>query len=93
MLTGDVKMFGTAATMQEFSEKLLKWQADVGGGQQNAQRLKRSRWKRQICRYLLDAELNLFHYMLKYNYSFFDSNIYGNVIAFMGYHPLRAFAL
>ena len=27
--------------------------------------------------------------MLKYNYSFVASNIYGNVIAFMGYHPLE----
>ena len=30
-LTEAVKMFGTAAITQEFSKKLLKWQADVGG--------------------------------------------------------------
>ena len=31
-LTEAVKMFGTAAITQEFSKKLLNWQADVGGG-------------------------------------------------------------
>ena len=30
-LTEAVKMFGPEATMQEFSKKLIKWQADVGG--------------------------------------------------------------
>ena len=31
-LKKSVKSFGTAATTQEFFKKLLKWQADVGGG-------------------------------------------------------------
>ena len=31
VLTEAVKMFGPAAITQEFSKKLLKWQADVGG--------------------------------------------------------------
>ena len=30
-LTAAVNMFGMAATTKEFSEKLLKWQADVEG--------------------------------------------------------------
>ena len=30
-LTEAVKMFGPAATTQEFSKKLLKWKADVRG--------------------------------------------------------------
>ena len=30
-LTADVKIFGPAATTQEFLKKLLKWKADVGG--------------------------------------------------------------
>ena len=31
-LTEAVEKFGPAATMQDFSEKILKWQADVKGG-------------------------------------------------------------
>ena len=31
VLTEAVKIFGPAVTTQEFSKKLLKWQADVGG--------------------------------------------------------------
>ena len=30
MLTESVKMFGPAAITQEFSKKILKWQADFG---------------------------------------------------------------
>ena len=36
-----------------------------------------------------DAELKLFHSMLKYNYLFVAPNLSGNVIAFMGYCPLE----
>ena len=36
-----------------------------------------------------DAELKLFHSMLKYNYLFVSPNISVNVIAFMGDHPLE----
>ena len=36
-----------------------------------------------------DAELKIFHSMLKYNDCFVAQNIYGNVIAFMGDCPLE----
>ena len=36
-----------------------------------------------------DAELKIFHFMLKYNYLFVAQNISGNVIAFMGNRPLE----
>ena len=36
-----------------------------------------------------DAELKIFHLMLKYNNLFVAQNLYGNVIAFMGDRPLE----
>ena len=36
-----------------------------------------------------DAELKLFHYMLKYNILFVAPNLSGNLIALMGYFPLE----
>ena len=52
VLTEAVNYFGTASITQEFSKKLLKWQADVGGSRQSAPRLKYKRWKWRICGYL-----------------------------------------
>ena len=37
----------------------------------------------------VDAELNIFHSMLKYNDLFVAQNLSGNVIAFMGDRPLE----
>ena len=36
-----------------------------------------------------DAELKIFHSMLKYNGFFVAQNLSGNVIIFMGYRPLE----
>ena len=36
-----------------------------------------------------DTELKIYYYMLKYNDLFFAQNLSGNVIAFMGDHPLE----
>ena len=63
-------MFAPAAITQEFSKKLLKWQADVGG-----ESTKRTTFKIQAAeaanlRVFVgmvkgDAELKIFHSMLK----------------------------
>ena len=69
-LTASVKSFGPAATTQEFSKKLLKWQANVVGDS-----TKRALFKTQVggvsdLRLLIfmvrgDAELKLFDSMVK----------------------------
>ena len=65
-------MFGPAAITQEFSKKLIKWQAYVGG-----ESIKRAMFKIQAAeaanlRVFVGmvkggAELRIFHSMLKYN--------------------------
>ena len=91
-LTEAVKIFGTAATTQDFPEKLLKWQADVWGESTKCATFKTQAVEAANLRVLFwmvkeDVELKLFHYMLKYNDLFFAKNLSGNVIAFMGGRP------
>ena len=93
-LTEAVKCFGPAAITQEFSEKLLKWQADVGGESKECAAFKIQAVEAANLRVFMgmvngDAELKIFHSILKYNDLFVAQNISGNVIAFMGDHSLE----
>ena len=89
-----MKIFVPAATTQEFSKKILKWQADVGGKLKKCATFKTQTIEAANLRVFFrmlkgDTELKLCHSMLKYN-NFFDvQNISGNVIAFMGDLPLE----
>ena len=74
VLTEAVKMFGPAATTHEFSEKLMKWQAHVRGESTNCGTFKMlaveaANFPVFVGMVKGDAELKLFHLMLKYNYS------------------------
>ena len=71
-LTEAVKIFGPAATTQEFLKKLLKWQVDVGGGSMKCSMFKRKVVEAEILLVFFrvvkgDAEFKIFHSMLKYN--------------------------
>ena len=95
-MTEAVKMLGPASTMQEFLKKLLKRKADVRGGGGGLTKCATSKTRAveaanlQVFVGVLKgyAELKLFHSMLKYKYLFVAQNISGDVIAFMGDHPL-----
>ena len=83
-----VKMFDPEVTTQEFSKKLLKWQADIGGKLTKCATFKTQEVEAANLRVFVgmikgDAELKLFHSMLKYNNLFVAQNLLGNVIAFM----------
>ena len=70
VLTEAVKMFGPAAITQEFSKKLLKWQADVGGESTRCAKFKIQAVEAANLRVFVvmvkgDAELKIFHSMLK----------------------------
>ena len=87
-------MFRPAATAQDFSKKLLKWQADVGGESKKCATFKTQAVEAEnlLVFFVIVkgyAELRLFHSMLKYNDLFFAPNIPGNVIVFMGGRPLE----
>ena len=89
-----VKMFGPAAITQELSKKLLKCHADVGRESKKCATFKIQAVEVAILRAIWgmvkgDAELKLFHSMVKYNDLFVPQNISGNVIAFMGGCPLE----
>ena len=94
-LTEAVKLFGPAAITQEFSKKLLKWQADVrGGGSTKCARFKIQTVEAVNLRVFVgmvkgDAELKILYSMLKHNYLFVAQNLSGNVIAFMGDRALK----
>ena len=93
-LTEAVKIFGPAATTQDFSKILLKGQADVGGDPTKCATFKTKAVEAANLQIFVgmvkeDAELKLFHSMLKYNDLFVDQNISGNVIAFMGNRPIE----
>ena len=93
-LTEAVKMFGPAAITEELSEKLLKWQANVGGESKKCATFKIQAVEAANLRVFVgmvkgDAELKIFHSMLKYNNFFVAQNISGNVISFMGDLPLE----
>ena len=88
-LTEAMKMFGLAAITQEFSEELLKWQADFGGKSTKCatfkiQTIEASNLWVFVGMVKGGAELKIFHSMLKYNELFVAQNISVNVIAFMG---------
>ena len=73
-------------TTQEFSKKLLKWKADVGGELTKFAALKTQAVEGANLRVFVwmvkgDAELKLFHSMLKYNDLFVAQNLSVNVIA------------
>ena len=94
MLTEAVKCFGPEVPTQEFSKKLLKWQADVGGELKKFATFKTQAMEAANLRVFVgmvkgDAELKLFHSMLKYNNLFVSQSLSGNVIAFMGDCPLE----
>ena len=87
-------MFGPAATTQDFSKKLLKYQADVSGESTKCAIFKTQAVEAANLRVFVgmvkgDAKLKLFHSMLKYNDLFVSPNLSGNVIAFMGDIPLE----
>ena len=93
-LTEAVKCFGPAAITQEFSKKLLKRQVDVGGESKKRatfkiQAAEAENWRVFVGMVKGDAELKIFHSMLKYNNLFVAQNLSGNVIAFRGDHPLE----
>ena len=67
-----MKMFGPTEITQELSKKLLKWQADVGGGSTKCatftiQAVEAANLQVFMGSVKWDAELNIFHSMLKYN--------------------------
>ena len=69
-LTEAVKMFVPAAITQEFSKKLLKWQADVGGESTKCATFKIQAVEAANLRVFVgmvkgDAELKIFHSVLK----------------------------
>ena len=87
-------MFGPAAITQEFSKKLFKWQADVRGESTNCATFKIQAAETANLRVFMgmvkgDAELKIFHSMLKYNNFFVAQNLSGNVIVFVGDCPLE----
>ena len=93
-LTEAVKNLGPAAITQEFSKKLIKWQADVGGGLTKCATFKIQAVEAANFWVFVDmvkggAELKIFHSMLKYNNLFVAQNLSRGVIAFMGDHPLE----
>ena len=84
-LTEAVKVFGSAAITQEFLKKLLKWQADVGGGSTNCATFKIQEMEAANLRVFVGmvkgyAELKVSHSTLKDNNLFVAQNISGNVI-------------
>ena len=88
-LTEAVKCFGPASITQQFSKKLLKWKSDVGGESTKCTTFKIQAVEAKNLRVSVgmvkgDAELKIFHSMLKYNGLFVAQNISGNVGAFMG---------
>ena len=93
-LTEAVIFFGPAAKTQEFSKKLLKWQADSGWESTKCAAFKIQAAEAANLRVFVgmvkgDMELKIFHSMLKYNDFFVAQNISVNVIAFMGDRPLE----
>ena len=87
-------MCGPAAITQEFSKNLLNGRHMLGESQQSAPRLKYKRVKAANLQVFVgmvkgDAELKIFHSMLKYNDFFVAQNLSGNVITFMGDRPLE----
>ena len=89
-----MKKFGPAGITQEFSKKLLKFQADVGGELTKYTTFKIQAVEAENLQVLVgmvkgDAESKIFHSMLKYNNLFVAQNLSGKVIAFMGGHPLE----
>ena len=71
-LTEAVKMFGTEAITQEFSKKILKWQAYVGGESTNCATFKIKAV--ECCKFVgicgygkRGRRVKKFHSMLKYN--------------------------
>ena len=87
-------IFGPAATTQDFSKIVLKWQADVGGESTKCatfktQAVEAANFQVFVGMVKEDAELKQFHYMLKYNDLFVAQNISGNAIAFMGDRPIE----
>ena len=93
-MTEDVIFFGPAAITQEFSKKLLKYQADVGGDSTKCATFKIQAVEAANLRVFVsmikgDAELKIFHSMLKYNDLFVSQNLSGNFIAFLGDRPLE----
>ena len=92
-LTAALKMFGLEATTKEFSNKLLKWMADVVGESTirvtfKTQEVEAANLQVFVGMVNGDAELKLSHSMVKYNDLFVASNLSGNVIEFMGDRPL-----
>ena len=87
-------MFGPEATTLDFSKKILKWQANVGVESTKCATFKTQAVKAANLRVFVgmvkgDAELKLFHSMLKYNDLFVTPNLSVNVITFMGDRPLE----
>ena len=91
-LTEAMKMFGPAATMKEFSKKLIKWQEYFRGESKKCTTFKIQAVEAANLRVFVgtvkgDRELKIFHSTLKYNNFFVTQNISVNFIAFMGDHP------
>ena len=87
-------MFGLEATTQDFSKKLLKWQADVRGDSTKCATFETQAVEAANVRIFFgtvkgDAELKICHSMLKYKNCFVAQNISVNVILFMGDCPLE----
>ena len=77
-------------------EKILKWQADIGEESIKCATFKIQAVEAANLKVFFgmvkgDAELKIFHLMLKYNNLFVAQHLYGNVIAFMGDRPLDHF--
>ena len=88
------EMFGPAGTTHEFSKKILKYQADVRGESTKCATFKIQAVEAANLQVFFgmvkgDAELKIFHSMLKYNDCFVAQNLTGNVISFMGDRTLE----
>ena len=89
-----MKIFGPAVITQEFSKKLLKWQAYIRGEPTKCATFKIQAAEAENLRVFVgmvkgDAELKIFHSMLKSNGFFVAQHMSRNVIVFMGDRPLE----
>ena len=89
-----LERFGPEAITKEFSTKLLKWQADIGGESKKCATFKVQAAEAANLGVFVgmvkgDAGLKIFYSMLKHNDLFVGQNLSGNVIDFMGDLPLE----
>ena len=94
MLTEDMKMFGIASTMQDFSKKHTEMVGRFWGAVDKVRHIKNtSGGSGEFVVICWDGKRRCgvynFHLMLKYNDLFATQNLSDNVIAFMGDRPFE----